>query len=92
VSSNENRNPLDEGKVKVGEPPTPRSRVLLLAVAVVVGVQILAAWIISLALPNWEERGQFGDMFGAVNTLFSGLALTAVAYALVLQSRELALQ
>ena len=40
-------------------------------------------------LPDWAERGQFGDMFGVVNTLFSGLAFSALVCALILQSREL---
>ena len=37
-------------------------------------------------------RGTFGDMFGAINTLFSGLAFAGVVYAIVLQKRELSLQ
>ena len=40
-------------------------------------------------LPGWAERGQFGDMFGVINTLFSGLAFSALVCALILQSREL---
>jgi len=40
----------------------------------------------------WSDRGQFGDMFGAVNALFSGLAFTGVIIALVFQRRELELQ
>lgn len=43
-------------------------------------------------LPDWPSRGQFGDVFGAVNALFSGLAFAGVVYAIVLQRRELALQ
>jgi len=39
-----------------------------------------------------EKRGQFGDMFGAVNALFSGLAFFGVIWAIVLQKRELELQ
>lgn len=37
-------------------------------------------------------RGQFGDMFGAANALFSGLAFTALVVSLSMQRRELALQ
>lgn len=46
---------------------------------------------------HWSARfspaqaGQFGDTFGAVNALFSGLALTGVAYAVMLQHQELKL-
>lgn len=38
------------------------------------------------------DRGTFGDMFGAVNSLFSGLAFAGVIYAIALQSQELSLQ
>lgn len=39
-----------------------------------------------------EVRNCFGDMFGAVNALFSGLALKSLIITLKLQRRELALQ
>jgi hypothetical protein len=38
------------------------------------------------------DRGTFGDMFGAVNSLFSGLAFAGLIYAILLQQQELALQ
>lgn len=40
----------------------------------------------------WALRGQFGDMFGAVNALFSGFAFAGVIIAVILQRNELALQ
>ena len=43
-------------------------------------------------LYGMPDRGTFGDMFGAVNALFSGLAFVGVIYAILLQSQELALQ
>lgn len=36
--------------------------------------------------------GEFGDMFGGINALFSGLALVGIVFAILLQSRELELQ
>jgi hypothetical protein len=39
-----------------------------------------------------SDRGSFGDMFGAVNALFSGLALAGVICAILLQREELSLQ
>ncbi len=39
-----------------------------------------------------DNSGRFGDTFGAVNALFSGLAFVGVIYAIVLQRKELALQ
>jgi hypothetical protein len=41
---------------------------------------------------TWEVRGQVGDMFGAVNSLFSALALAGVLYTILLQRDELSLQ
>jgi hypothetical protein len=43
-------------------------------------------------LLDWNARGTFGDMFGAVNALFSGLAFAGVIYAIYLQTKELKLQ
>ncbi|MBN73812.1 MAG: hypothetical protein CME32_31535 [Gimesia sp.] len=36
-----------------------------------------------------DKQGSFGDMFGSVNTLFSGLAFAGVLFTIFLQSREL---
>jgi len=69
----------------------PVWRVLLL-LAVIVAVWITAWWGIPQLYPKRDEAGQFGDMFGAVNALFSGMALAGVVVAIWLQSRELALQ
>ncbi len=50
-------------------------------------------WAISIPFllnffPRPEEAGSFGDMFGAINALFSGLAFAGVIYALILQDNE----
>ncbi len=37
-------------------------------------------------------RGQFGDKFGAINSLFSGLAFAGIIFTIFLQKRELSLQ
>ncbi len=41
---------------------------------------------------NWTDLGQIGDSFGALNTLFSGLAFAGVIYTILLQHKELGLQ
>lgn len=41
---------------------------------------------------NPEDAAAFGDMFGAVNALFSGLAFVGVVVAILLQRKELELQ
>lgn len=44
------------------------------------------SWVlISIFINESGARGQFGDMFGAVNSLFSGLALCGVVYTIFLQ-------
>lgn len=37
----------------------------------------------------WPIRGQFGDMFGSVNALFSGLAFAGIIITILLQGEEL---
>ena len=60
-------------------------------------VCVVLAWLILGLLPimvneAWDKRGQFGDMFGAVNSLFSALAFAGVIITILLQREELALQ
>ena len=61
----------------------------------VVAVVVIGLWILTyFLLKDWspEARGTFGDMFGSVNALFSGLALTGVVFSIVLQQIELGYQ
>ncbi len=58
---------------------------------------VFVVWFLSaigsiLFLPKWEERAQLGDMFGSVNSLFSGLAFAVLIYTMWLQRTELTLQ
>lgn len=41
------------------------------------------------SIENWTERGQFGDMFGAMNAFVTGVTLAVVAKSLLLQRKEL---
>jgi len=68
-----------------------------IAVPVLAAVLVLVLWLSTLLVgyalfPSWTERGQFGDLFGSVNALFSGLAFAGLIYAILLQRHELALQ
>lgn len=60
---------------------------------IVVVVMILlwaTTWILTdYYICNPTERGTFGDMFGSVNALFSGIALAGVIYTILLQRIEL---
>jgi len=62
------------------------------AVVCILTVQILFALVLIYVFPDWSARGQFGDMFGAVNATFSGLAFAGLIYAILLQREDLALQ
>jgi hypothetical protein len=64
------------------------SKIILFA-AIAVVVLWVCCW---LLLKDEALRGTFGDMFGAVNALFSGFAFLGVTYAILLQRTELSLQ
>ncbi len=66
-------------------------RFLALAIAVVV-VWMLSFLFIYFFINNWSDRGAFGDLFGAVNALFSGLAFAGLLYTIILQKEDLLLQ
>lgn len=58
---------------------------------------VIAAWgwsgyLIHAGFDEPSDRGTFGDMFGAVNALFSGLAFSVLIYTMILQRIELKLQ
>lgn len=57
------------------------------------GILILVIFVIYGFVIWWSfedggDRGTFGDMFGAVNALFSGLAFAGVLYTINLQRRD----
>ena len=63
--------------------------------SVAIGILLLwggVATFTYLLLPDWQSRGQFGDVFGAVNSLFSGLAFSGLIFAILLQREDLELQ
>ena len=65
---------------------------LIILFFIVIGAQIILGNKIFGWFDTWQDRGTFGDMFGAVNTLFSGLAFAGIIFAIILQSKELELQ
>jgi len=67
---------------------------ILSSILLVVSLWSLSWFLIvkSEILLVWSDRGTFGDMFGAVNSLFSGLAFAGIIIALIFQKQELTLQ
>ena len=74
----------------------PKSSLKTWVIPVIVsGVIVLwiASWLgISVFIDEPTNRGVFGDMFGAVNALFSGLAFAGLIVTLLYQKEELQLQ
>jgi len=66
-------------------------RIVYLIVAVLAAF-LLYWYLVSTGINTAQDRGLFGDMFGGLNTLFSGLAFAAIAYSIFQQREELALQ
>lgn len=71
---------------------SPNLNWLVAALFGAVFFQIAYAAVVFFAFGDMTQRGQFGDIFGGVNALFTGLALAGVIYTILLQRRELALQ
>ncbi len=51
-------------------------------------IWIASFFLLYTALPDWQTRGLFGDMFGATNALISSLALIGVILSIILQKNE----
>jgi hypothetical protein len=65
----------------------------LVATLTVVLLIWLGTWVLTVYfLSAWPERGQFGDLFGSVNALFSGLAFAGLLFTVRLQQEQLSTQ
>ena len=64
----------------------------ILLFTIVIIIWLALGFFVYYYLLAWTERGAFGDMFGAVNALFSGLAFAGILIALYMQKHELELQ
>lgn len=70
-----------------------RKFIVLLSVASL--LFIISSWYYTFYILkdlSLDERGTFGDMFGGLNTLFSGLAFCGIIISILLQSAELKMQ
>lgn len=61
------------------------------------GCAICVVWLASFVLiyfciDGWDVRGQFGDLFGSVNALFSGFAFAGLVITIIQQRHDLQLQ
>jgi hypothetical protein len=63
--------------------------------SIIVTLVIIGLWLGTYFLLRGKDssvRGTFGDMFGSINALFSGLALAGIILTILLQRKELKLQ
>lgn len=65
---------------------------LIKLIVLVILIWIVSTVVIIFSLDNWSDRGTFGDLFGAVNALFSGLAFAGLIYTIYLQKQDLKMQ
>ena len=62
---------------------------------IIIGIVLI--WALSgvltmIFIDQWSDRGTFGDLFGAINSLFSGLALAGLVYSIYANRQEIQLQ
>lgn len=71
------------------KPSRSQFKTLLSMLVFVIIIWVLSGVIIYYLGSNWTDRGTIGDMFGAVNALFSGFAFAALIYTIILQREEI---
>tara|TARA_R100000935_G_C2757476_1_gene132225 strand:- start:127 stop:633 length:507 start_codon:yes stop_codon:yes gene_type:complete len=66
----------------------------ILGILIIIGIWLISILIINFFFENTfnENAAWFGDSFGAINSLFSGLAFAGIIYTILLQRQELQLQ
>ncbi|MAX39948.1 MAG: hypothetical protein CME33_25675 [Gimesia sp.] len=83
---------MTEDKKIIDDEKSPSPWWILLAAVVVIAVLFFFWLSVTSFITEPDKQGQFGDMFGAANTLFSGLAFAGIIYTIWLQRTELKLQ
>src|SRR5215510_12732323 len=66
--------------------------IIALVLFLVVVFWAATPFLVAYFYPDMDKRGQFGDLFGVINALFSGLAFAGIIAAIHLQRQELQLQ
>ncbi|NVJ46995.1 MAG: hypothetical protein HWE21_10830 [Cytophagia bacterium] len=71
-----------------------KGKILTLIVLLLVLIAIFTLYPILLAreYPDLTNRGTFGDSFGALNAMISGLAFAGIIYTIILQQNQLKMQ
>ena len=67
-------------------------KLFMFLVVTVLIIQVGYYFFVQSNVIGLDKQGQFGDMFGALTALFSGLAFAGMITAIVLQTKELSYQ
>ncbi len=59
------------------------NKTLIIIILVIILTWAGSAALTILMIDNWSDRGTFGDLFGGINSLFSGLALAGLLYTII---------
>lgn len=65
---------------------------IILIIFVLLITHVVFGFVVYLSFGTWSDRGTFGDIFGGLNSFFSGLAFFGVIYAILLQKEALEIQ
>lgn len=72
--------------------PIVSTLTLLLLIAIVVAIWLWLPDRLAPELTEIKDRGVFGDSYGAVTSLFTGLGFAGLVFTVLLQQREIKLQ
>ena len=78
-----------QAEKNIMEKENSKNGLLIKLILSVLFIWIVSAVLIMVFLSEWSDRGTFGDLFGAVNALFSALAFAVLIYTIVLQREEI---
>ena len=73
-------------------PKKDKISILVIFCIAIIGLWIISNFILPLFIPSDKERALWGDSFGGLNSLFSGMAFAGIIYTILLQRKELKLQ
>ena len=68
------------------------NKLTLILIALIIFLWAGSPFVLNFFLNDTVKQGAFGDSFGAINSLFSGLAFAGIIYTIALQRKELELQ
>ena len=71
---------------------TEKDKHFRLFIVITVSILIISIsfpFIVKYFLGNWDKSGTFGDTFGALNAIFSGVAIAGLIVTILLQRKEL---